>query len=102
MIGLIVGLTVGIAGALTGIGTGIKAGIDNKNANEINDLAQNILNHAKKRIEVAKSASGKGLEILGEKKIQILDNKVNEFIGLFEKIKNKSVKKQYCYLQYEK
>lgn len=91
MIGLIVGLTVGIAGALTGIGTGIKAGIDNKNANEINDLAQNILNHAKKRIEVAKSASGKGLEILGEKKIQILDNKVNEFIGLFEKIKNISL-----------
>lgn len=88
MIGLIVGLTVGIAGALTGIGTGIKAGIDNKNANDINDLAQHILDHAKERIEIAKAASGRGLEVLGEKKIHILDNRINEFIRLYEKIKN--------------
>lgn len=88
MIGLIVGLTVGIAGALTGIGTGIKAGIDNKNANDINDLAQHILEHAKERIEIAKAASGRGLEVLGEKKIHILDNRINEFIRLYEKIKN--------------
>lgn len=91
MIGLIVGITVGVVGALTGIGTGIKAGIDNKNANDINDLAQTILNNAKKRIEISKAASGKSLEVLGEKKIYILDNKINEFIRLFEKIKNISL-----------
>jgi len=88
MIGLIVGLTVGIAGALTGIGTGIKAGIDNSNANNINDIAQRIVAHAKEKIEIAKQASGKGLETLGEKKIQILDKRINKFIELFEKIKN--------------
>ncbi len=88
MIGLIVGLTVGIAGALTGIGTGIKAGIDNSNANNINDIAQRIVDHAKEKIEIAKQASGKGLETLGEKKIQILDKRINKFIGLFEKIRN--------------
>lgn len=88
MIGLIVGITVGVVGAVTGISTGIKAGIDNKNANDINDLAQTILNNAKKRIEISKAASGKGLEVLGEKKIHILDNKINEFIRLFEKIQN--------------
>ena len=60
----------------------------NKNANDINDLAQTILNNAKKRIEISKAASGKGLEVLGEKKIHILDNKINEFIRLFEKIQN--------------
>lgn len=91
MIGLIVGITVGVVGALTGISTGIKAGIDNKNANDINDLAQTILNNAKKRIEISKAASGKSLEVLGEKKIYILDNKINEFIRLFEKIKNISL-----------
>lgn len=88
MIGLIVGITVGVVGAVTGISTGIKAGIDNKNANDINDLAQTILNNAKKRIEISKAASGKGLVVLGEKKIHILDNKINEFIRLFEKIQN--------------
>ena len=91
MIGLIVGITVGVVGALTGISTGIKARIDNKNANDINDLAQTILNNAKKRIEISKAASGKSLEVLGEKKIYILDNKINEFIRLFEKIKNISL-----------
>lgn len=88
MIGLIIGLTVGIAGALTGIGTGIKAGIDNSDANAINNIAHNIVENAKARIEIAKQASGKGLETLGEKKIQILDKRITKFIELFEKIKN--------------
>ena len=88
MIGLIVGLTVGIAGAVTGIGTGIKAGIDNKNANDINDVAQMIVDHAKQKIEIAKDASGTALTALGEKKLQLLDKRVNKFVSLFEQIHN--------------
>lgn len=83
-------LFIGIAAgtAALGVGKGIKAGIDQKDANETNEQAQDIVDRATKAAKVSRENSSKAIENLGRKKIWILDNSVESFIHLFEQLHN--------------
>ena len=84
---LILGIGAAAAGLL-GIGKGIKAGIDTKEAKRVNQNAEELIEEAKETIETARKFSSGSLEILGKKKLFILDNNIERFIRVFEKIKN--------------
>ncbi|GHV83685.1 hypothetical protein AGMMS50212_10250 [Spirochaetia bacterium] len=84
---LILGILAAGAGAL-GIGKGVKAGIDSKNAKRVNNSAESLIQDAKTFIESARERSSKGLAVLGEKKISVLNSSVAIFIEYFSKIKH--------------
>lgn len=83
---LFIGIGAGL-GAL-GVGKGIKAGIDTSEANQVNENANDIIKNSQRSLDKARKASGTALEILGTKKLNILDKDINNFIEAFEKIKN--------------
>ena len=60
------------AGAL-GIGKTVKASIDQKEANETNERADDVIRDASNRIETARKKCGTNIENLGKCKIKILD-----------------------------
>jgi transmembrane protein len=83
-------LFIGIAavtGAL-GIGKSVKAAVDTNSANKTNKKANEIVDQAKKRINIARKQSGSSLEALGRKKMNVLNYSMNNFIKIFEKLKN--------------
>lgn len=83
-------LFIGIAavtGAL-GIGKSVKAAVDTNSANKTNKKANEIVDQAKNRINVARKQSGSSLEALGRKKLNVLNYSMNNFIKTFEKLKN--------------
>lgn len=73
---------------LLGIGKSVKAGADKKTAKRVTEEANSILGSAKRRLNAARKKSAQGLEDLGRCKVRILDSSVNEFVRLFEKLKN--------------
>ena len=73
------------AGAL-GIGKTVKASIDQKEANETNERADDVIRDASNRIETARKKCGTNIENLGKCKIKILDNSIKPFINVFEQI----------------
>lgn len=79
---------IGLGTAALGIGKGVKAGIDQKDANNTNAHAQNIVDDATKKAETSRKNSSKAIEDLGRKKIWVLDNSVETFIHLFEQLHN--------------
>lgn len=81
-------IAIGAGAAALGIGKGVKAGVDQKDANETNEQAQDIVDNATKAAKVSRENSGKAIEDLGRKKIWILDNSVDSFIHLFEQLHN--------------
>lgn len=83
-------LFIGIAAgtAALGVGKGIKAGIDQKDANETNEEARDIIDRATKAAKSSRESSGRAIENLGRKKLWILDNSVESFIHLFEQLHN--------------
>lgn len=83
---LFIGIGAGL-GAL-GVGKGVKAGVDNNEAKKVNNNANNIINNAKKVLDDSRKASNTSLEVLGSKKLNILDKNINNFVKAFEKIKN--------------
>jgi hypothetical protein len=74
--------------AAVGVGKGIKAGVDTKKAGNVNSQANNLLSESKDTLEYARRASGQGLEILGRKKIFIVDRAISRFVVSFGKLKN--------------
>ena len=81
-------LFIGI-GAVTGavgVGKSIKAGIDQKNANETNELADDIIKRASDKFERCRKNCGSAIDTLGKCKIRILDESVKPFITEFEKL----------------
>lgn len=83
---LFIGL--GAAGAALGIGKGIKAGVDAKDANDTNQLANNIVNNSIDRLKTAQKRSSSAIENLGKMKVNILNTDMQSFITAFEKLKN--------------
>ena len=79
---------IGAAAAALGIGKTVKAGIDQKDANETNDKAQNLANLAVEAANRSREASGKAIENLGYQKIFVLDHSMKPFIASFEKLHN--------------
>lgn len=76
------------AAGAAGIGAGIKGAINNKEANDVNNNAQNIIDTAHDRLDISRKATHSALESLGREKIYVLDNSVRKFIDSFEKLKN--------------
>lgn len=83
-------LFIGAAAAtgVFGVGKTIKAGIDNSNAKDINRSANNRIERAKEELDKARKSCGTSLEKLGEEKLYILNNSINQFIESFEILKN--------------
>lgn len=77
---------IGAAGGAFGIGKSIKAGVDQKEANETNERANDIIKDASKKIETCRKNCGSAIDNLGKRKIQILDESVKPFITEFEKL----------------
>ncbi|MBQ7175938.1 MAG: hypothetical protein IJS08_00875 [Victivallales bacterium] len=81
-------ILIGVGAAALGIGKGAKAIHDNNKANEINEDAQDIIDKAKKRLEEARNTTKTSLETLGEKKLDICQHSLTDFVTKFEQIKN--------------
>ena len=81
-------IAAGAGAAALGIGKSVKASADQKDANETNEYAQDIVDRATKAAKISRENSGRAIEDLGRKKIWILDNSVESFIHLFEQLHN--------------
>lgn len=79
---------IGAATAIVGTGKTIKAGIDQKDAKETNEYAQDIVKRETNLTNEYRERSGAAVTALGEKKIWVLDHSVKPFIESFEKIHN--------------
>ena len=77
---------IGAAAGALGIGKTVKASIDQKEANETNERADDVIRDASNRIETARKKCGTNIENLGKCKIKILNNSIKPFIEIFEKI----------------
>ncbi len=81
---------IGIA-AITGaagVGTTVKAGVDQSHAASINKDANQRIEESAKRLDFHRKQCGDALRSLGEEKIFVLNNGINDFITHFQKIKN--------------
>ena len=74
-----------VAGAV-GVGKSVKAGVDQKEANETNKRADDIVKDASRKIEICRKNCGNAIDTLGKCKVQILDESVKPFIDEFEKL----------------
>ena len=81
---------IGIA-AITGaagVGKTVKAGVDQSHATSINKDANQRIEESAKRLDYVRKQCGDALQSLGEEKVFVLNNGINEFINNFQKIKN--------------
>lgn len=76
-----------VSGA-AGIGTTVKAAVDSSHAHSINDEANLKIRNAAERLDFLRKKCGDSLEKIGEEKLFVLNNSINEFITHFQKIKN--------------
>ena len=79
---------IGAAAGVYGLGKTIKAGVDQKEANQTNERAENIVCLAKGKIETCRKNCGTSIDNLGKRKIEILNESIKPFISEFEKLKN--------------
>lgn len=79
---------IAAAAGVTGLYKGIKGAVDNSNASDLNDEAQNIVSRAESKLESAKNLTEETLKNLGQAKIDILAIHVQKFLDTFQKIKN--------------
>ncbi len=76
----------GVITGAVGLGKSIKAGIDQKNANDTNEVADDIVRGAKRKIETCRKHCGTAIDNLGTCKVNVLDDSVKPFITEFEKL----------------
>lgn len=81
-------IAAGAGAAALGIGKSIKAGADQKEANDTNERAQDIVQEATDSANSARKNSGEAITHLGRTKIKILDDSIRPFISSFEKLHN--------------
>lgn len=81
-------ITAAAATGLFGVGKTTQAVTDNIKANQINTTANADVDNAKATLERQRIQVGEALRHLGEEKLFVLNNNVNEFLKTFEKIKN--------------
>ena len=79
-------ILIGAGAAALGIGKGAKAIHDNSEAKDINADAQSIINSARLNLENARNTTQSYLEALGEKKIDICQKSLADFVRKFERI----------------
>ena len=74
--------------ATGGVIKGTKAIKDNNKANDVNERAQDIFNSAKRKLENARTVTGKSLKTFGKKKVECCASTVKTFLKLYNQIKN--------------
>ncbi|MCI5892304.1 MAG: hypothetical protein MRZ66_02725 [Clostridiales bacterium] len=81
---ILLGIAAGTAAI--GVGKSIKAGVDQKEANETNEYAQEIIDESKKSAKLSRRRSNQAITDLGNKKISVLNNSMTPFVNAFEKL----------------
>lgn len=76
-----------ITGA-SGLGATVKAGFDQNHAKNINNDSNEKIELAGTRLDALRKECGESLVRLGEEKVFVLNNGINEFVTNFQKIKN--------------
>lgn len=76
------------ATGVVGAAKGVKGAIDTREANEVQERAENILKEAQNLIESQRSKTSKDIQNLGELKLNICSYQINTFVEEFSKIKN--------------
>ena len=84
---LIIPIAMGVA-ALVGVGKGVKAVMDNNEAGDLNDSAQDKVKRCERELEKARQHCQQSLTTLGEKKAHALENNIQNFLETFRQIKN--------------
>lgn len=79
---------IGAGAAALGIGKSIKAGVDQKDANNTNEQAQDIVKEATDEANTSRKNSGNAITNLGKAKISVLEDSMKPFIASFEKLHN--------------
>lgn len=81
-------IIIGAGAALVGVVKGGKAIHDNNKAKDINSDAQSIINDAQEKLKKARDITKESLETLGERKLDICQHSLSDFVNKFERIKN--------------
>lgn len=84
---LIVPLAMGLAG-LFGVGKTVQAAVRNSEANDIQKNAAGIVEKSEKDLEEAKNTCNTTLRNYGEMKLGVLNDEVQDFIGLYGRLRN--------------
>ena len=79
-------IAAGVGSGLVGVGKGIKAGIDQKEANDTNEMAERKVDRAKEKANESRKNCGYAIDSLGKKKVAVLDDSIKKFIIEFEKL----------------
>lgn len=79
---------IGAGAAALGIGKSVKAGVDQKDANDTNERAQNTVKEATDEANTSRKNSGDAITNLGKAKISVLEDSMKPFIASFEKLHN--------------
>lgn len=83
-----VALGAAVTAGVVGAAKGVKGVMDSKEADDVMERAERILNRAKESIEAQKESTAFALKKLGEAKIEVCSNSMREFLFYFSKIKN--------------
>lgn len=81
-------ILIAVGTSAVGIGKSVKAAVDKNTANKTNKKANEIVNQAKNRINVAREKSGSSIKALGRKKLDVSSYSINRFVNTFGKLKN--------------
>ncbi|WP_029071029.1 hypothetical protein [Kandleria vitulina] len=79
-------IAAGVGSGLVGVGKGIKAGIDQKDANDTNEMADRKIEKAKEKVNESRKNCGNAIDSLGKRKVAVLDGSIKAFINEFEKL----------------
>ena len=79
-------IAAGVGSGLVGVGKGIKAGIDQKEANDTNEMAERKVDRAKEKANESRKNCGHAIDSLGKRKVAVLDGSIKNFITEFEKL----------------
>ncbi|MGV8147029.1 MAG: hypothetical protein ACLKAK_11935 [Alkaliphilus sp.] len=83
---IILGATV--ATGTVGVVKGVQGVIKTKEANEVQERAEMIIEDAQNDMETQRSGTSEGIQKLGRLKLSICSNQLNSFVHKFSKIKN--------------
>lgn len=81
-------LGLGAAAGVLGVGGHLSAKDTNEKAQRISQDAQELYNDAKHSLELARIRTEEYLLELGSAKKEVLDNSMNDFLNVYDKIKN--------------
>lgn len=87
---VVLGATV--ATGVVGAAKGVKGVMDSKEAGEVQDQAESILNDAKNDLDLIKDKTSEGIMKLGETKLKASANEIKKFVDVFSKIRDVDLK----------